>query len=366
VTQDQNGRPTVVLGVIVAPGLAHELTERISTDLAEDLARTYGTVEWRTEFAVDRLVEPPVPTMEIFEAARRRLLDASWDVAVVVTDLPLHRGRRPVSLRVSPTHGVALVSLPALGAFHLGHRLRRTLLNLVGDLVGEGDSEYERRALRELATEAAEAPAGLRFLYIPALLFSHLRLLVGMVRANQPWRLASRLYGALVAALAVAAIGVITSDVWRISIAMGPWRLVLATVLSIVVTTLLIVAVHGLWERTLDPRVRDQVALFNIATTATVAIGILSLYGALFVLVLGSAALVITGEVFEHALARSVQPSDWAQLAWFVTSFATIGGALGALLESDEVVRQAAYASAAGELEPAEEPPPRDAGVRAG
>jgi hypothetical protein len=39
--------------------------------------------------AVDRLVVPPVPTTEIVDAARRKLLDQNWDLAVIVTDLPL-------------------------------------------------------------------------------------------------------------------------------------------------------------------------------------------------------------------------------------------------------------------------------------
>jgi hypothetical protein len=48
---------------------------------------------------------------EIIDAARRKLLDANWDLGVVVTDLPLRVGRRPVSRQVSPTHGIAVVSL---------------------------------------------------------------------------------------------------------------------------------------------------------------------------------------------------------------------------------------------------------------
>ena len=51
---------------------------------------------------------------------------------------------------------------------------------------------------------------------------------------------------------------------------------------------------HGLWERAPDSRVRDQVVLFNFATTASVAIRIVSLYVALFALILGGAELVVT------------------------------------------------------------------------
>jgi hypothetical protein len=95
-------------------------------------------VEWQTELAVDRLVAPPAQTTELIEAVRRKLLDEHWDLGVVVTDLPLRVGRRPISRQVSPTHGIAVVSLPALGALHLAPRLRRTLRELVGDLVGDG------------------------------------------------------------------------------------------------------------------------------------------------------------------------------------------------------------------------------------
>ncbi len=52
-------RPCAVLGVIVAPGLAHEVTARIAAELLEDLRERYGSVDWRTELEVDRLVVPP-------------------------------------------------------------------------------------------------------------------------------------------------------------------------------------------------------------------------------------------------------------------------------------------------------------------
>ena len=99
---------SVRLGLLVAPGLPEEVSGRIADDLAEDLREAHGALGWRTEFVVDRLVVPPAETIQLVEAARRALLERGWDLAVVVTDLPLRHGSRPVSRHASRTHGVAL------------------------------------------------------------------------------------------------------------------------------------------------------------------------------------------------------------------------------------------------------------------
>jgi hypothetical protein len=355
-------RPRVVLGVVVAPGLARDITAKIAAELAADLRAAYTDVDWRTELEVDRLVVPPVPTTEILDAARRRLLEANWDLGVVVTDLPLRVGRRPVSRQVSPTHGIAVVSLPALGALHLAPRLRRALLELVGELIGDSDGqrgdsgplarvrrEWGRGVLQELATDTEDRRGPLRVLFVPAVLSSHLRLLVGMVRANRPWRLAARLYRALVAAVVAGAYGVVTSDIWRISATMGSTRLALVSIASISFTTGAVIVAHDLWERAPDRRLRDQVILFNFATAATVLIGIVTLYGALFLLIFAAAELLLTPDALGSGLGHAVGAGDYATLAWFTASLATVGGALGAGLESDEAVREAAYAASASD-----------------
>jgi uncharacterized membrane protein len=346
--------PSAVLGVVVAPGLAQEVTSRIADDLLDDLRERYGSVEWRAVLEVDRLVEPPAPLTEIFTAARKKLLDGEWDIGIVVTDLPLHVAGRAVSHQVNPTHGIAVVSLPALGAIHLRPRLRRALLQLVANLVGDGE-ENERKTLRQLVTDTVQGPGALRLLFVPAVLLSHLRLLLGMVRANRPWRFAARLYRALVAALAAAAFGLVSSDVWRLADTMGWWRLAILSIVSITLTIVSIIAAHGLWERAPEPRVRSQVVLFNLATAATVKIGILSLYLALFALVLAGAALVISSTALRDALGHGVTMWDYVALAWFIASMATLGGGLGASLESQEAVREAAYASSEP-VEPEETP----------
>ena len=70
-----------VLGTIAAPDLAGDVTTRVAEELAEDLARSYGAVGWRTVFEVDRLVEPPALTTDLIDAARRKLLERGWDLA---------------------------------------------------------------------------------------------------------------------------------------------------------------------------------------------------------------------------------------------------------------------------------------------
>jgi len=347
----------IALGVIVAPGLARDVTAKIASELAHDLEALDLGVEWRTELAADRLVTPPAQTSEIIDAARRKLLDEDWDLGVVVTDLPLRVGRRPVSRQVRPTHGIAVVSLPALGALHLAPRLRRTLLELVGELVGEGGGwsgdgalarlrrRWGRGVLQELATDTSDRPGALRFLFVPEVLASHFRLLLGMVRANRPWRLAARLYRALLAAVVAGAYGLVTSDIWRISAAAGSTRLVLASIASISFTSGAVIVAHGLWERAPNRHLRDQVILFNFATAATILIGIATLYAALFLLIFAAAELLLSTQALGSGLGQAVGTGDYATLAWFTASLATVGGALGAVLESDDAVREAAYAS---------------------
>ena len=98
-----------------------------------------------------------------------------------------------------------------------------------------------------------------------------------------------------------------------------------------------------LWERVADPHTRQQIVLFNIATTATVVIGVAAFYAALFVLSLLAALLLVVPSLLADAISHPVNFGDYATVAWLTSSLATVGGALGAGLESDEAVRRAAY-----------------------
>ncbi len=58
------------------------------------------------------------------------LLDHGWHLVVCITDLPLQTARRPVIAHVSATHGVAVLSMPALGPVAVRKRAAETIVRL--------------------------------------------------------------------------------------------------------------------------------------------------------------------------------------------------------------------------------------------
>lgn len=350
-TTAASAAPRVKLGLIVSPAIDPEVAEQIRDELGAGLADRYPDIDWDLELVRDPLAQPPVHLTGLVEAARERLLAGDWDLTAVVTELPLRHSRRPLLSHVSPTHGVALVSLPALGVVQRRRRLRDALAKAVAALLGDlpdGRSRSGRfgvkRRLGELAAKVDEDSESEGVVFLARVLGGNLRLLAGMVVANHPWRLASRLGRLMLGALAAAVFALATADVWRMATHLGPIRLALASVASIAAAAATLIVVHGLWERAPEPRTREQVALFNLATLATVLFGVGTLYLVVFLVSLAGAALLIDPSLFSELIGRNTDAWDYVRLAWLASSVATVGGALGATTETDEAVREAAYA----------------------
>ena len=103
-----------------------------------------------------------------------------------------------------------------------------------------------------------------------------------MLRANRPWQLALRLMRMLAVAFAAGVFALVISDIWRLAHYLGLLRLVAIGLGSVAAITVTIMVGTGLWERSPHPAAREQVALFNIVTAATVGLGVAALYLALF------------------------------------------------------------------------------------
>ena len=94
------------------------------------------------------LIEPAdasaTPT-ELVDAVRRRVVDHGWGMGVGLTALPLRERHRPIAAHTSASHGVGLVSIPAVGTLHRRERLRGAAADVVEGLLGEGRGDGVRR-----------------------------------------------------------------------------------------------------------------------------------------------------------------------------------------------------------------------------
>jgi hypothetical protein len=165
---------------------------------------------------------------------------------------------------VDAADGVALVSVPALGALRLYRRTRQAIVRLVGELVEEapragrrGPRSHDRRAgLARAARRIAPGDQGAGVRFVASAVWGRVRLVAGMVRANRPWRLMLGLSSSLAAALATSAFGLTQDTVWQLADALTPWRLAVAALGSIATLVVWMIVDHELWERRSGPAAR--------------------------------------------------------------------------------------------------------------
>ncbi|MDX6699481.1 MAG: hypothetical protein QOE65_2878 [Solirubrobacteraceae bacterium] len=333
----------VEVGLIDASGSSRELADRLAEEVRESLRECCPGVEWRVASAEADDAVRARSGGELMEAARRRLLRENWRMVVCLTGLPLRASRRPVIAHASATEGVGVLSLPALGAVNLERRARDAVARLVEGVATDGaidlGSPLGEAQVRDDGTIRLAA----------AVVRGNLRLLAGMVRANDPSRVIARLSRALAAAVGTGAFALASSNIWNLADGMSWPRLVGLSLLAIVATCLALIVAHKLWERPARPEERERIMLFNLATATTILLGVVVLYLALLAISLACAGALIPLGVFDRELGHAVGFGDYLKLASLATSLGTIGGGLGSVVESDLAVREAIYRGRAGE-----------------
>ncbi|WP_106419947.1 hypothetical protein [Salinicola tamaricis] len=171
----------------------------------------------------------------------------------------------------------------------------------------------------------------------------HLRLLAGMVRANRPWTILPAFRRIVAVAFATGAYGLIFPTLWRLSAAYEGYRFVLLMIAAIAAMVIWLILDHGLWEPqryTGSPRLTR---LYNLTTLMTLLLGVGCYYAILFALFLVAVILFVPASLLEATVESSIGWWNFPALAWLATSVATVAGALGSSLESDETIRGATY-----------------------
>jgi hypothetical protein len=349
------GAHAATVGVVVdGEASPAEFGRHLEAVLPQLLARRFGDGRtWHVVVRCERLPAGRLGTHDtlIRHAAEQRL-EECWDAVLCVTDLPLTgQGDRPLIADLAAQHGVVVISLPAFGVTRLRRRVTAVALELLNELLGEGrdgrPADHQpvpsiQGRLRGPFRVITPAGEGIDVQVVASR--GGWRQLVGMVRANRPWRLALGLRGALVGALALSAFWLINPSTWQLGNAHGFPRLLLISLATVAAVMVWLITYHHLWERVGDAVAdRRLVLLFNASTVLTLLIGVGTAYVGLFVLNLLTARLVIADELLGRQLQGPAGWTEYVKLTWMATAGACIAGALGTGFDSEESVRQAAY-----------------------
>jgi hypothetical protein len=346
-----------VVALLADPDAPTDIARRLARTLPDRLAEKAGDGR---RFEVRVVSKPFTAGTEDLSTLVRRIIDRArtedWDIVVAITDLPLHVHGRKLVVELSHEHGLALLSLPTLGGLRLRTRAARAVeqvvLTLAVPQTTGTDGHPRSRPLGHFVSRLAPIHPGpvdedeiadLR--YVVGGPRGYLRVLVGMVRANRPWRLVPGLSKALAAALATGAVATVNSTVWSLSQALSTPRLVIATVGSVAIMIGWLIVDAQLWHRSANalPEERKRTSLYNASTVLTVGIGVIVCYVGLLAVNLVWALFILNDKVFATTTRNPLNATDYWTLSWFVASIATVGGALGSGLESDEAIRAAAF-----------------------
>nr|WP_224293964.1 hypothetical protein [Streptomyces olivaceus] len=347
-----------VVALLADPYTPTEIARRMAWTLSARLADRSGRGR---RFDVEVVSEPFTSGTEDPPTLMRRIMDRrsaeNWDIVVALTDLPLHSHGRRLAVGLNHEQGLALLSLPSLGGLRLQTRARRAVEEAVLGLAGPQTMAADgpprgQPALRPPDNRLIPGHSGptgeqeaddLR--YVVGGPRGYLRVLVGMVRANRPWRLVTGLSKALAAALATGAIATLDSTTWSLSEALSTPRLVIAMIGSVGLMIGWLIVDGELWHRSTEgsPEARQRARLYNASTVVTVGIGALVCYVGLMVINLLWALFILNDQVFASMTRSPLHATEYLTLSWFVASVATVGGALGSGFESDEAIRAAAY-----------------------
>jgi hypothetical protein len=343
--------------LLADPDAPTEIAQRMARILPDRLAEKSGHGR---RFDVEVLSEPFTARTEDLSTLTRRIMDRGraehWDIVVALTDLPLHAHGRKLVMDLSHDHGLALLSLPSLGGLRFRTRALRAVEEVVLSLTDARATTPEEpprpKSLGRFTGRLAaihpgqigeEETADLR--YVVSGPRGYLTVLGGMVRANRPWRLVPGLSKALAAALATGAVATVNSTVWSLATSLSTPRLVIAMVGSVALMIGWLIVDANLWHRTdeVSPEARKRAALYNASTVVTVGMGVIVCYAGLAVINLVWALFILNDRLFASMTRTPLHATEYWTLSWFVASVATVGGALGSGLESDEAIRAAAY-----------------------
>ncbi len=327
--------PRTTVDVFADPGLPARLVD--------ELLEWAGTHESPYELSLNSQSIPLCPdgTLDL-ETVRGWSRDHGTHAAVIVTEIPRRNGARPTIAALFPANSLVVISLPALGFHDLPGRLQRAVLGSLDVVTNPTVYDEEDPEVDFGVVHRVDEGDGGHYYDVasPMLLAGKMRLVLGMVRTNEPLRTAPKLSGALAAATAAGAFGVFFSSIWKMADALPSWRLGLITVMAIVVMVAWLIFGHGLWERRRRMGSLMEANIYNASTVVTLLLTVSLLYLVLFLVIFVAAVTVIESSFLAESLGKHGTIRNYLNIAWLSASMGTVAGAVGSSFDSNVDVRK--------------------------
>ncbi|OUZ12742.1 hypothetical protein BHE97_00580 [Aeromicrobium sp. PE09-221] len=335
---DETARGVNVL-VVADPGLPSRRVDSIKDELRTQLETTFSPpVELYTQTETIRL--RPDNSLDFDVASRIAEKYERIDVVLLLTEIPRHRGSRPLIAEIFPDEKVGVISCPTLGAVTTKRRILTVLMACALRLVPvDGDLDPDAHRLRWGHWGEVLDESGHRELTSNQTA-GGLRMVLGMTMANDPWRTAPRLSSALAAASATGAFGIFYNSIWQMSNYLSTARLLLIGLLAMTVMVAWLIVSNRLWDKPVQERLSTVVLLYNLSTIATLFLCVLVLYAVLVVLILLTSLVVIDPEFMSVILDQDASFVNYLDIAWLSAAMGVVAGGLGSSFDSETDLRR--------------------------
>ncbi len=343
------------VGLIPSPDLPANIINKIIDKLAEKFKKEIDQkINWQFEIKVGTFVGAAEYVSESFNKAIKMKEENKWDYAVAITDLPSFSERKVVIADLSTKNNVGLISLPSFGAFPLKKRMSKAITSVVELLYKQRDQDIEEEITEDIdlhflfskikrVTPNEDTNTDIRFI-LNSRIIGWLRVLLGMVFANRPWKALGAFKRILTLAFATGVYISIFSTPWQLSVAYTPLRFIILMILSMIGMVIWIIFAHELWEKRSSKSQSQYRRLYNVTTIMTLGVITILNYLVLYSLFIISIALFVPEGIFDAATNEGVGDlENYLNLAWLVASLSLLVGAVGATIEKEEKIREVTY-----------------------
>lgn len=327
--------------LVADPGVPSRRAASIHTTLERYLREAYGiTTTLHTLTDTIRLT----PERELALGAVDDLRDdyPDVDIILILTEIPRHTQGDPLIAEVHSDRNLAVVSCPTLGAWATKRRIIKVMMSSVNKLVPWDPEATTRKFLLGWSDWSNNEDSQHQSLHAHTVTGGP-RLILGMTIANEPWRTAPKLSGALAAASATGAFGIFYSSIWQMSTYLSTLRLLSIGAVAILVMVAWLIVSHKLWDRPVSERLATVVMYYNLSTVLTLLITVIALYSTLVVLILLGGLVVIDPEFMTQQIQQDASFANYLDIAWLSAAMGVVAGGIGASFDTDADVQRVTH-----------------------